>query len=111
MFEHNIHLEEDLSKQPQTQGFQLLVGEVDVLTSNEGGHSPEVIAELFCNRVISISQNANPIIRQQAEAFRGAIYTAALHYVKMGIQSHMTTVRHELEQAGEPELAKAIGRL
>jgi len=42
------------------------VGTVTVITSNNGGHSPEQIAELALNKIMIVSETAPPVIRDQA---------------------------------------------
>ena len=46
------------------------VGNIQVYTSNDRGHSPEEIAEMAVQRIFYISQEADPHIRDQVMAYR-----------------------------------------
>ena len=81
---------------------------VEVLTTQNRGHTPEEVAELCINKIVGISTTADPIIRQQAEAFKTQIKQVIIHYMKQAIQSDRTTVYNALLDAGEPKLADLI---
>ena len=84
---------------------------VEVVTTQNRGHTPEEVAELCINKIVGISTTADPIIRQQAEAFKTQIKQVIIHYMKQAIQSDRTTVYNALLDAGEPKLAELIRRL
>ena len=84
---------------------------VEVVTTQNRGHTPEEVAELCINKIVGISTTADPIIRQQAEAFKTQIKQVIIHYMKQAIQSDRTTVYNVLLDAGEPKLADLIRRL
>ena len=84
---------------------------VDVVTTNDRGHSPEEVAELCINKIVGISATADPIIRQQAEAYKAQIEQVIVYYMKQAIKSDRTTVCNALLEAGEPKLADLIRRL
>ena len=46
------------------------VGNVNVLTSDNGGHSNEQLTELALDKLISVSDKAHPAIQAQARAFK-----------------------------------------
>jgi glycerol uptake facilitator-like aquaporin len=87
------------------------VGSPFVVTSSNGGHSPEQVAELCVNRLIQISETAPPELAQQARAFRGQMLAVVLHYVKLGAAEDRATVCLKLEQAGLSDLAQQVRRL
>ena len=60
---------------------------------------------------MGISATADPVIRQQAEAYKKQIEQVIIHYMKQAIQSDRTTVYNALLDAGEPKLADLIRRL
>ena len=66
---------------------ELKLGEIGVVTSQNRGHPPEFWAERCTARICGISENADGHIRQQAEAFRLAIYSAILYHIKEAINS------------------------
>jgi hypothetical protein len=83
-------------------------GIVNVMTSSNGGHSPEQIAELCVDRLIRISDTAPPELAMQARAFREQMLAVVLHYVKMAAAEDRSTVVAKLEQAGFSDLSKQI---
>jgi len=82
-----------------------------VVTSKDGGHSPEQVAELCVNRLIQISDTAPPELAQQARAFREQMLAVVLHYVRLAATEERVTVCTKLEQAGHAQLAEQIRRL
>ena len=84
---------------------------VDVHTTNGRGFTPEEIAERCANKIIAISDDANPAIRAQAHAFRGELLKSLVFYMREAVESDRTTVYNALTDAGQTELAKYIRRL
>jgi len=84
---------------------------VDVVTTQNRGQTPEEVAERCINKIVGISATADPVIRQQAEAYKTQIEQVIVHYMKQAIQSDRTTVYNVLLDAGEPKLADLIRRL
>jgi len=86
-------------------------GAVSVMTSSNGGHSPEQIAELCVDRLIRVADTAPPELAMQAKAFREQMLAVVLHYVKMAAIEDRATVVAKLEQAGAADVAQQIRRL
>lgn len=84
---------------------------VDVVTTQNRGQTPEEVAERCINKIVGISATADPVIRQQAQAYKTQIEQVIVHYMKQAIQSDRTTVYNALLDAGEPKLAELIRRL
>ena len=84
---------------------------VDVITTQNRGQTPEEVAERCINKIVGISATADPVIRQQAEAYKKQIGQVIIHYMKQAIQSDRTTVYNALLDAGDPKLADLIRRL
>ena len=72
------------------------------------GFTPEELAEDALDRIISISATADPVIRQQAEAFREHIRRVLISYGKQCINSNKTTLTNRFRDAGHPELTKLL---
>ena len=87
------------------------VGQVQVFTSNEGGHSPEQIADMAVNKIIAVSETAPPPIRDQALAYRNNIKDVILYYMRKMAQSERTTVWALLRKQGHEDMAEMIRRL
>jgi hypothetical protein len=81
---------------------------VNVMTSSNGGHSPEQVAELCMDRLIRIADTAPPELAMQAHAFREQMLAVVLHYVRMAVTEDRVTVATKLEQAGMADLAQQI---
>lgn len=94
-----------------TNGLTMSAGKVEVHTTTNRGFTPEEVASRCVDRIISISDQANPILQQQAHAFKGNIEAVIACYIKEAIQSDRTTIYNALNDAGEPKLAELIRRL
>ena len=84
---------------------------MDVHTTRGRGFTPEEIAERCAEKIIAISDDAAPAIREQAHAFRGRLLKTLEVYMREAVQSDRTTVYNALTAAGQTELAKLIRRL
>ena len=58
------------------------VGSVIVETTENKGLSPEYWTERILERLVSISDGADPMVKAQAEAFRDSIKQVVLMYIK-----------------------------
>lgn len=84
---------------------------VDVQTTENRGFTSQEIAQRAADKIISISDDANPVIREQARAFRKQLVTVLEFYMREAIKSDRTTVYNALVEAGQQELAELIRRL
>ena len=84
---------------------------VNVTTTSNRGFTPEELAEQCAQRIVSVSDNAHPSIRDQARAFSKHIEMLVANYMRQAIRSDRTTVYNALNDAGQPELAGLIRRL
>jgi len=87
------------------------LGEVMVYTSNDSGHSPEQIADMALNRIMSVSENAPPVIRDQAMAHRDMLKEILIYYMKSMAQSERTTIWALMKKQGHHDIAEIIRRL
>ena len=87
------------------------LGQVMVATSDDGGHDPEFWAEIATNRIVQISQDAPPHVRQQAEAFRNQVYNVILRGMKSAIVSDRTTIAQKLRRQGHTQFADIMKEL
>ena len=85
--------------------------QVEVRTTDRRGFTPEETAEMAADKIISISDSANPIIRDQAKAFRKHMVAVLSFYMCQAIKSDRTTVYNALNDAGHRDLAELIRRL
>ena len=94
-----------------TDKFEISIGDLGVKTTQNRGHTPEEVAEMATDKIISISDNADPMVKAQAHAFRDRTKMVITYYVKEGIKNHICTVCNELEKQGHKDLANIIRRL
>ena len=87
------------------------VGSVTVMTSENGGHSPEQIADLALNKIMMVSENAPPVIRDQAIAHREKLREILIYYMNKMAQSERTTLWALLQKQGHGDMAEIIRRL
>ena len=87
------------------------LGTVDVKTTNQTGLSPEYWAERLVEKLIGISDNADHMVKAQAEAFKDTIHQVILLYVKQAIASDRSTVAGLLEKQGHKDMADIIRRI
>jgi len=87
------------------------VGAVNIITSENGGLSNDQIADMLANKLIYISDEAPEPIRLQAEAFRDRIRNLAQYYIELARKEERASICAKVREAGQPELANAIGRL
>ena len=87
------------------------VGEVVVQTTSNRGFTPEEIAVRCADKIISVSPDAIPEVRMQADAFRGEIEKIVAFYMKECIKSHVTTLCNYLEQQGHSDMSSIVRKL
>ena len=87
------------------------VGDALVFTSNNKGHSPEQMAEMALNKIMSVSDSAPPVIRDQAYAHRQRLKEVLVFYMNRMCQSERTTMWALLTQQGHSDMAEIIRRL
>ena len=87
------------------------MGDVNVQTTKNKGLSPEYWTERIMERLISISDNADPMVKAQAQAFKDNMAQVVLLYLKQAIMSDRATVAGLLEKQGHKDMAEIIRRL
>jgi hypothetical protein len=84
------------------------VGQIMVSTTENRGHEAEFWAQESTRKILGISEEAEPHIRLQAEAFRNQVYTLILMGMKNAIASDRVTIRGLLASQGHEDMAKII---
>jgi len=87
------------------------IGDVVVKTTENRGLTAEELAERAVEQIVSVSSSVDPIVRQQAEAFKNRIYHVVLGIIKQAIKSDRTTLMNEFIQQGHPDIADILRRL
>jgi len=86
------------------------VGSFLVKTTQERGFTPEEITEDLLTKLIFISTESHPAIRDQAVAFRDQIRPVILYYMKQAVRSDRTTLAAQLSKQGHNDMAEIIRR-
>lgn len=84
---------------------------VGVKTTDGRGFTPDEVASRCADKLMYVSDDAPPAIRDQARAFRMQIEKVIAHYMREAIASDRTTVYNAIKDAGHPDLAEMIRRL
>ena len=82
--------------------------DVQIMATSGRGFTPEEVAERALNKIIYVAEDANPVIKEQAQAYRDHIRQVLVHYMKEAIKSDRTTLANILTNAGHPELVKLL---
>ena len=84
---------------------------VDIQTTDNRGQTPEEVAERCVNKLIGISNNAHPAIKEQAHAYRKEMEKIIAIYMRQAIKSDRTTVYNAIKDSGNPKLAEYVRRM
>ena len=87
------------------------LGDAIVFTSNNGGHSPEQMAEMALNKIMVVSETAPPVIRDQALAYRDHIRKVLIFYMAKMAENERTSIYALLKQQGHHDMAEIIRSL
>tara|TARA_R110000822_G_scaffold31076_2_gene90069 strand:+ start:1519 stop:1809 length:291 start_codon:yes stop_codon:yes gene_type:complete len=87
------------------------IGNVMIYTSNNSGHSPEQLADMALNKIMIVSENAPPVIRDQAIAHRDKLKEILIYYMKSMALSERTTIWALMKKQGHEDIAEIIRRL
>ncbi len=87
------------------------LGDVFVYTSENRGHSSEEMAEMALNKIMLVSEDAPPVIRDQALAHREKLKEVLVFYMNRMAQSERTTIWALMKQQGHEDVAEIIRRL
>ena len=95
----------------ETDAIELSVGNLEVKTTHNRGHTVEEVAEMATNRLVSVADTAPDQIKAQAHAFKNKCRMIITYYMKEAINNHMCTIGNQLEAQGHKDLANIIRRL
>ena len=84
---------------------------VEIQTTDHRGQTPEEVAQRCVNKIIGISNNAHPAIKDQAHAYRLQMEKIIAIYMRQAIKSDRTTVYNAIKDSGNPKLAEYIRRM
>ena len=87
------------------------IGQVAVFTSTDRGHSPEEMAEMALNKIMLVSEDAPPVIREQALAYKDKLKEILIFYMNSMAKSERTTIWALMKKQGHSDIAEIIRRL
>ena len=86
--------------------YEIKVGDVAIKTTQNKGLSPEYWTERIMERLVQVSDNADPLVQAQARAFKESIEQVVLLYIRQAIASDRSTVAGLLEKQGHCKMAE-----
>tara|TARA_R100001129_G_scaffold173010_2_gene144088 strand:+ start:250 stop:537 length:288 start_codon:yes stop_codon:yes gene_type:complete len=87
------------------------LGSVVVKTSEQGGLSNEQITDLAVEKIASVSEDAPPHVKQQANLFKEQLKGIIYHYLILARKEERATIIQALRSSGHKEMAEYIRRL
>ena len=84
---------------------------VEIQTTDNRGQTPEEVAQRCVNKIIGISNNAHPAIKDQAHAYRLQMEKIFAIYMRQAMKSDRTTVYNAIKDSGNPKLPEYIRRM
>lgn len=87
---------------------ETVLGTVKIMTTEGRGFSAEELAERALDQIITVGDNAPPVIAEQARAFRDNLREVLIYYMHEAMRSRNVTLASKFTKAGFPELVKLI---
>jgi len=87
------------------------VGNVTVVTTNNGGLSTDHWAERATNTIISVGSQSHPAITEQANAFKEEVFHVVKYYMEEAVKSSRTTAIAKLEQSDYFDMAEILRKM
>ncbi len=86
-------------------------GEINVQTTQDRGHTTQELSANAVNKIISIADTADPVIRQQAEAFKERMFYVIFHALNQAVESERTTLYNKFKKQGHDDMAEILRKL
>ena len=87
------------------------VGDIEVLTTDNKGHSIEEVAQMAANRIIYVANEAPLPIRDQAIAFKDTLKQTLIYYMRQAVEQDRATICAKLRHTGYSDLADNLRSL
>ena len=87
------------------------VGNIEVLTTDNKGHSIEEVAQMAADRILYVADEAPPPIRDQAIAFKDTLKQTLIYYMRQAVEQDRATICAKLRQNGHSDLADNLRSL
>jgi hypothetical protein len=82
---------------------------IQVFTKDNGGFTPEELAERALDKIIQVGDQSHPLVREQANAFRNHIRGVLVFYMNEAVKFDRVTLAHKLRESGHSELIHLLG--
>ena len=86
-------------------------GVASVFTSENKGHSPAQMAEMALLKIMTVADDAPPVIKEQAFAYQNKLRDILIYYMKKMAASERTTIWALMRSQGHEDMAEIIRRL
>jgi adenylate kinase family enzyme len=87
------------------------LGNIEVYTTNEGGHPVEFWAKRCIERIVAVSDDAPDQVKNQVNEYKDNIEKVIEQYMQNAIKSDRITINNQLEKADLKEAADLIRKL
>jgi hypothetical protein len=89
----------------------VVLGGVNVMTSDDGGLNAEQVTELAMDKIVKISDTAPPAIRDQAQVFRSDVQKVVYYYIELARREERATIARKMDKLGNSEMADLVRRI
>ena len=86
-------------------------GFVNVVATQGRGLNPEELADMTVEKIVRISDESHPVIKQQAEVFKERLRALLTRQFAMAQRSERTTLYNMFRNQGHEDMAEIIKRL
>jgi hypothetical protein len=87
----------------------ILVGGVQVETTNNRGWTVDELAERAVNKIVYVGDQSHPVVREQAHAFKQGVREVVRFYLHEAVQQDRLTIANRLRDAGHQDLIRLLG--
>ena len=87
------------------------VGNIEILTTDNRGHSIEEVAQMAADRILYVADEAPPPIRDQAMAFKDTLKQTLIYYMLQAVEQDRATICAKLRHNGYSDLADNLRSL
>ncbi len=87
------------------------VGNIEVLTTDNKGHSIEEVAQMATDRILYVADEAPSPIRDQAMAFKDTLKQTLIYYMRQAVEQDRATICAKLRKNGYSDLADNLRSL
>ena len=87
------------------------VGRFMVYTTSNRGHTPEELADMALEHIITVSNAAPEPIRIQANEYRNKLHELLVRYMKKAVEQDRLTLCRQLEDSGQIDIANILRSL